>query len=415
MAKKPKSPQFVACKIVITSHPKAPWRVSFPVEENGVTRRKRRMFSTEEKALAFAIGREKEVADHGVRFGSVTAEARRAYDSYRDARHDLRADGIEPPTFEALVADAVARLRKDHADRQRSRMTIAEAVEAFLAYKKPRVGERHLCGLKGHLVRFAKAFGTDHVDAVTSETIEAWILGIPGLSAVTRNKHRTSVKAFYAFAAAKAQKWCEHSPLGDLAKERVATKEPKAYPPTDVAKIMEAALAINSPILPALALGMFAGLRPSEARALDLSVINFDSDGFRTPAFHPTGEPTKTGARVAPLTAAGKAWLGSQTRRTGLAWDDTPEEYQIEMRAVLEAAGVKGIYDGARHSFISYRTAEIRDVARVADECGNSPNVIKRHYREIVTGEGAKVFFSIRPVKKGKSKITNIETGRISA
>jgi hypothetical protein len=50
MAKKPKSPQFVACKIVITSHPKAPWRVSFPVEENGVTRRKRRMFSTEEKA-----------------------------------------------------------------------------------------------------------------------------------------------------------------------------------------------------------------------------------------------------------------------------------------------------------------------------------------------------------------------------
>jgi integrase len=415
MAKKPKTPQFVACKIVVTSHPKAPWRVSFPVEENGVTRRKRRMFSTEEKALAFAIGREKEVADHGVRFGSVTAEARRAYDSYRDARHDLRADGIEPPTFEALVADAVARLRKDHADRQRSRMTIAEGVETFVAYKKPRVGERHLSGLKGHLVRFARAFGTDHVDAVTSETIEAWILGIPGLSAVTRNKHRTSLKAFYVFAAAKAQKWCERSPLGDLAKERVATKEPKSYSPADVAKIMEAALAINSPILPALALGMFAGLRPSEARALDLSVISFDSDGFRTPAFHRTGEPTKTGARVAPLTAACRAWLGSQTRRTGLAWDDTPEEYQIEMRAVLEAAGVKGVFDGARHSFISYRTAEIRDVARVADECGNSPNVIKKYYREIVTGEAAKKFFSIRPVKKAKSKITNIESGRASA
>jgi integrase len=178
---------------------------------------------------------------------------------------------------------------------------------------------------------------------------------------------------------------------------------------------MEAALALSSPILPALALGMFAGLRPSEARALDLAVINFDSDGFRTPAFHRNGEPTKTGARVAPLTPACKAWMASQTRRTGFAWKGTEEEYQIEMRAVLEAAGVKGIYDGARHSFISYRTAEIRDVARVADECGNSPNVIKKHYREIVTGEGAKVFFSIRPVKKRKSKITNIEEGRASA
>jgi hypothetical protein len=57
MAKKPKSPQFVARKIVITSHPKAPWRVFFPVEENGVTRRKRRMFSTEEKAPGSAAGK----------------------------------------------------------------------------------------------------------------------------------------------------------------------------------------------------------------------------------------------------------------------------------------------------------------------------------------------------------------------
>ena len=415
MARKLKEPQFTHCKVVITSHPKAPWRVSFPVDVDGKTVRKRRMFSTEQKALDFAAGHEKEVADHGVRFGSITAEARRAFDFYRDARHDLRADGIEPPTFEILVADAVARLRKDHADRQRNRMTVAEAVEAFLAYKKPRVGELHLRGLKGHLVRFAKAFGTDHVDALTSETIEAWIVGLPGLSAVTRNKHRTSLKAFYTFAAAKAQKWCEHSPLGDLTKERVVTKEPRAYSPADVAKIMQAAVTLASPILPALVLGLFSGLRPSEARALDLGTINFDSDGFRTPAFHRTGEPTKTGARVAPLTPACKAWMASQTRRTGFAWKGGDEEYQLEMRAVLEAAGVKGIYDGARHSFISYRTAEIRDVARVADECGNSPNVIKKHYREIVTTEAAKVFFAIRPEKRRKSKITNIESGRASA
>ena len=78
MAKKLKQAQFTHCKVVITSHPKAPWRVSYPVDENGVTRRKRRMFSTQQKALDFAAGHEKEVADHGVRFGSITAEARRA-------------------------------------------------------------------------------------------------------------------------------------------------------------------------------------------------------------------------------------------------------------------------------------------------------------------------------------------------
>ena len=110
MAKKQKKPEFVHCKVVLTTHPKAPWRVSYPVEENGVTRRKRRMFSTEDKALAFATEHEKDVSDFGVRFGAITAEARRAFDFYRDARADLRADGIEPPSFETLVSDAVANL-----------------------------------------------------------------------------------------------------------------------------------------------------------------------------------------------------------------------------------------------------------------------------------------------------------------
>jgi hypothetical protein len=85
------------------------------------------------------------------------------------------------------------------------------------------------------------------------------------------------------------------------------------------------------------------------------------------------------------------------------------------MRAILTAAKVTGIYDGARHSFISYRTAETRDVARVADECGNSVGIIKRHYRELVTTAAAKGFFAIRPEKVRKSKITNIETGRKTA
>jgi hypothetical protein len=44
-----------------------------------------------------------------------------------------------------------------------------------------------------------------------------------------------------------------------------------------------------------------------------------------------------------------------------------------------------------------------------------SPNVIKGHYREIVTSEAAKAFFGIRPVKRKRSKITNIEDGRASA
>jgi integrase len=414
MAKQRKQPEFIHCKVTLTTHPKAPWRVSYPVEIDGATRRKRRMFSTEQKAIDFAAEHEKDVADHGVRFGSITVEARRAFDHYRDARADLLADGIEAPTFETLVMDAVANLRREHADRQTVKMTVAEAVAAFVAYKLPRVGTRHAKTLQGHLRRFAKSFGTDPMDKVTGSKIEAWILALPGLGPVSRNKFRKSTKALFAFGCAKANGWCDHNPLKDIEPEKVKTTEPKAYRPEDAAKIMQAALVLNSPILPCLALGFFSGMRPSEAWSLDLGTINFDADGFRTPAFHQNGDPMKTGARIAPLTAACKAWLASQTRRSGFAWDRSNQDYYDEMAVILKAAKVKGIFDGARHSFISYRTAEIRDVARVADECGNSPNVIKRHYREIVTGEAATKYFAIRPEKPAEN-VTSIEDGRAIA
>ncbi len=416
MAKKSKQPEFVHCKVTLTTHPKAPWRVSFPVEENGVTRRKRRMFSTEEKARDFATIHDKDVIDHGVRFGGITAEARRAFDFYRDARHDLRADGIEPPTFEQLVADAVAALRKDHAARQRQRVTVADAVEAFKSYKATRVGPRQRQALKCELKRFAVVFGDRPIESLTAPEIEAWLGSLrsarsdgQAISPQTRNKLRKILKSLFTFACSTAQSWCPRNPLDDITPEKVKESEPEAYTVAETTAILSAALAMKSPLLPELALGFFAGLRPTETMLLDLGAIRFDADEFRVPA------GTKTGARVAPLTPACKAWLAAQTRRTGAACLLTRKDHSLEMRGILKAAGVRSIYDGRRHSFITYRTAETRDVARVADECGNSPNIIKKHYRQLATTAAAKEFFAIRPAKRGKSKITNIAEGRISA
>jgi hypothetical protein len=416
MANKRKKQEFTHCKVSLTTHPKAPWRVSYPVEIDGKTVRKRRMFSTEEKANDFAAAHEKDVADYGVRFGSITAEARRAFDYYRDARHDIRADGIDPPSFETLVMNAVANLRREHEDRQRNRMTVAEAVAEFLSYKSSRIGPRHAEGLKGQLGRFAVAYGDRPLDAVSGSEIETWIQslrtprGDSHLNSTTRNKFRKSIKSLCAYGCAVDRSWCPHNPLADIEPEKVQPTEPEAYTPDASAAIMQAALDRNSELLPALALGFFSGLRPSETMVTYLESIDLDSDGFRVPA------NTKTGAREAPLTPACKAWLATQTRRKGKAWIGTRQEYSTAMRAILAAAKVSGIYDGPRHSFITYRCAETRNVAQVADECGNSPNVIKKNYREIITGATAAAvkFFAIRPETEA-GNVTKIETGRKSA
>jgi hypothetical protein len=54
-------------------------------------------------------------------------------------------------------------------------------------------------------------------------------------------------------------------------------------------------------------------------------------------------------------------------------------------------------HNALRHSFISYRVADIQNVAQVALEAGNSPQMIFKHYRELVRPDAAKAWFSIKP------------------
>jgi hypothetical protein len=53
-------------------------------------------------------------------------------------------------------------------------------------------------------------------------------------------------------------------------------------------------------------------------------------------------------------------------------------------------------HNALRHSFISYRVADIQNVAQVALEAGNSPQMIFRNYRELVKPLDAKRWFSIK-------------------
>jgi len=65
---------------------------------------------------------------------------------------------------------------------------------------------------------------------------------------------------------------------------------------------------------------------------------------------------------------------------------------------LLRAPGLPRKSNALRHSYISYRLAVINDTPKVALECGNSPTMIFKHYRELVEPEMAKAWFEITPV-----------------
>ena len=71
------------------------------------------------------------------------------------------------------------------------------------------------------------------------------------------------------------------------------------------------------------------------------------------------------------------------------------------VRGPARSAQVAWVKNGLRHSFCSYRLAQTSDAAKVALEAGNSPTMIFRHYRELVTPDQAQEWFSIRPSTVG--------------
>jgi hypothetical protein len=59
--------------------------------------------------------------------------------------------------------------------------------------------------------------------------------------------------------------------------------------------------------------------------------------------------------------------------------------------------------NGLRHSFISYRLAQIKNVHQVSLEAGNSPQMVFAHYRQLVTETQATEWFGIVPPKNWKN------------
>ncbi len=359
-----------------------------------------------------------EINNHGVRYGDIPPEVRRAYDYFRDEAAELLALGAEVPRFEDLISRSLAEIRAQLRLATDSDIPIAEAVAEFLAYKKSRVKERQLANLTDQLKRFATDYGDRPISTVTASLVDKWLSSLrsrrnpkklkeaPFLSPLSRNHYRATLHGFFEYAAAPARALCSRNPVADLEPEQVVTGEPEAYTPKNAALIMQAALDYKPDLVPVLALGMFAGLRISEAVEIELSKIKSDVDEFRV-----TG---KTGPRLAPLTDSCKAWLFAQERRKGKAWTQSPRTLVNEMQALFALSGVDQIGNGARHSFISYRCAEGKDTARVADECGNSVGTIKAHYRQLVTSADAAKYFAIRPPSPAEN-VTSIEAGRATA
>ena len=142
------------------------------------------------------------------------------------------------------------------------------------------------------------------------------------------------------------------------------------------------------------AIGLFAGLRVTEIKALDWRDVDLVG-GF----IHVGGRISKTRSRrLVPILENLRTWLQPIAKSSGPVLLDPDTRYRHKAPS---RAGITEWPDNAmRHPFVSYRLAATQNAPQTALESGHDQAVLFKHYRELVRPKDAERFFSIRPAAR---------------
>jgi integrase len=161
--------------------------------------------------------------------------------------------------------------------------------------------------------------------------------------------------------------------------------------------------AANERILPMILIGGFAGLLHAEIARLEWEDIDLE-EGF----IEVRAENAKTDTRrIVPLKENLKLFLLPLAKKSGkvITLANTTKHLlkaaadTADAKNEIEALGWK--HNALRHTYISARVAESGDVPRVADEAGNSPQVIRTNYLKRMRPAAAAEWFALHPVQPG--------------
>lgn len=277
---------------------------------------------------------------------------------------------------------------RDYAKRNHKglpKLTVREAVDELLRLKDAEgITAEYRKALRCYLDKFAERF-TGSFKAVTAAEISDFLRDMK-VSNRSKNNCRSALTAFYKFA--KQQGWLpkDHEDLEFIPKFKNAPGKIEIYTPEELVQLLRHC---RVELVPYLTIGAFAGLRSAELQRLDWADIALE-DGYITVGAHIAKTASR---RLVPISANLKAWLMPYFQKSGrvVPFDNLPKQLGF----LAKATGIKWKKNALRHSFCSYRLAELQDTAKVALEAGNSPQMIFQHYRQLVRPEEAKKWFCI--------------------
>jgi len=256
--------------------------------------------------------------------------------------------------------------------------------------------------------------GRANVSEIAGERVRE-IVFRPGTSPVTRDNVRRALSSFFAWA--KRQGYCAVNPCEAIEPIKLERDEPTILPLPDAVKFMAAAAAHKrGALVPYCAIALFAAVRPRELSQLTWNDINLEAKTLTIGA-HVAKMRSR---RVVELSDNLVEWLRPHAlRRTPICGPNWRRAFD----AVKALAGYGGRAEGEpakdapplkpwtpdilRHTAISNHFAAHQHEGKTASWAGNSPDMIHRHYKGLVSQADAERFWQLAP-KPAKGKIVRM-------
>lgn len=274
------------------------------------------------------------------------------------------------PDNQTLLTDAIKMLHKDMEFRNSSPVYIDQ-----------------ICRQLGS---FARSFPGALLHQITGEMIQEW-LETNCESASNRKNRRRDISVLFSKMVLKGL--VKENPVDRISKVIVHRGRPDIL---TVDQVRSAVKHLDGEDRALFAIMTFAGLRPSEAEALDWADVDLDREFLVAKRGHGADNRNidlspNLVAWLRPLAFGGGQVFNGHTRR----WRD-----RVQRAIATEATPLEvWAQDVLRHSYASYHLEKHHDATGLAHQMGHRGNtqMLYAHYRQLVTPEDALAFWEIAP------------------
>ena len=253
--------------------------------------------------------------------------------------------------------------------------------------------QRYTNGLRRALNRFAKGREAMPINAVTTQHVEQF------LSRWSKQPH-TQVfqiaRLRVLFNWSVRRKYRSDNPCDGVERPKIDEKPPVIFTVDEARHLMQTVSAHAPDVIAYFTMCLFAGVRGPE----EVKLLTWDNVDLDRGLLWMNAENSKVRRRrLVHLSPNAVAWLRHAKVCAHQALVPKPMTLRRQFEKVRTMAGVKWVKHIMRHTAASMMLARDCDAAAVSLELGNSPAILMKHYRELVTREEAARFWSIEPPK----------------